>query len=133
MDKIREFNPTVYPCRIWVAINPTFDEVSEKFYQIDSNIEKGDFEHEYFDPCHTTIARTYPVSIKGEGWMGLLIGIYKPKQYNVGTITHESAHCADWLCERFGITTGSFENGEAYAYLVGWIADCIDKVLKNKE
>jgi hypothetical protein len=130
--KIHEFDPVLYPCRLWIAVNPTFDEVSEKFYQLNSNVERCDFDHEYFDPSHHIIARTYPVSIKGEGWMGLLIGIYKEKQCNVGTIAHEAAHSSDWICEQFGITTGSFENGEAYAYLVGWIAECIWKVKTGK-
>ena len=130
---IHEFDPVIYPTRIWVAVNPSFESVSEKFYHLNSNVERGDFEHEHFDPLHTTIARTYPVSIKGEGWMGLLVGIYKKKNCNTVTIAHESAHCADWICEQLGITTGSFNNGEAYAYLVGWIAGCIEKVKLNKE
>lgn len=129
---IHEFDPVIYPTRIWVAVNPTFEEVSEKFYAINNDIERMDIEKEQFNPCSQTIARTYPVSIKGDGWIGLLIGVFKPKQLKTGTICHESVHCADFICEQFGITAGKFEYGEAYAYLVGWIADCIERVLKNK-
>ena len=130
--KIHEFDPVIYPFRIWVSINPSLEEVSEKFYGLTDEMERVDIDEKWLDEDRFKIATTSPVSIKKDGWCGLLVCIHKPKVMNTGVIAHESVHCADFVCEQFGITTGSFENGEAYAYLVQWIAGCIEKVKLNK-
>ena len=131
--QIHEFDPVIYPTRLWVAINPALEQISEKFYGLDSNIDKFDIDHDYFDPTFITIAKTYPVFDKQSKWIGLFVGIYKKGQCGSGVVSHESVHVADFICEQLGVSNGKFEDGEAYAYLVQWIAYCIDKVLKNKK
>lgn len=129
---IFEFDPVIYPVRIWVGINPSFNDISSKFYGLDSEMEKLHVTEEMCTHDRFVVARTFTVADKEKGWFGLLIGIYKPKNCKVDNICHESAHCADFICEQLGITNGDFDNGEAYAYLIGWIAKCIDSVLRNK-
>ncbi len=129
--EIHEFNPIIYPCRIWVAINPSYESISEKFYAVTTEMERMDIEPRQFEADYFSIASTCPVTIKQGGWIGLLVCIWKPKSLNVDTICHESVHCSDFICEQFGITNGSFDNGEAYAYLTGWIAGCIESVKKG--
>lgn len=51
---------------------------------------------------------------------------------DVMTICHEACHFADFVAETVGFQQRSFDNGEAYAYLAGWCADCIDKARKFK-
>lgn len=46
-------------------------------------------------------------------------------------IAHESTHAALEIFAYVGARI-SYDNQEPYAYLVGWIADCIDKVKNNK-
>lgn len=128
--KIHEFDPVIYPTRLWVTVNPTFEYISEMFYALTTETERVDIDRLHYDHDIFSIATTCPVSIKCDGWIGLLVCIWKPKMLDVKTICHESVHCADFICEQFGITNGSFENGEAYAYLTGWIAECIEKVKK---
>lgn len=109
-----------------------FDPVIEEFWALTESRERAEINREWFNADSFTIVRTGPVANKKSGWVGNLVYILKPKQLDVKTICHESAHCADYLTESLGITNGSFEDGEAYAYLVGWIADCIWKVKTNK-
>ena len=129
---IHQFDPVIYPVKLWVGINPPFEDVEKMFYGLNSETERIDITSDAYESDHFTIARTHPVASKSEGWIGLLVTIRKVKQCKTGIICHESAHCADFICGQFGITAGNFEGGEAYAYLIGWIADCIEKVLKNK-
>ena len=41
--KIQEFDPQLYPTRIWVGVNVPYKEVSEKFYSILSDGSLDDF------------------------------------------------------------------------------------------
>lgn len=129
---IHQFDPIIYPTRIWISINPTYEEVSKMFYALTSNTERIEMSKDWFSPHTFRIASTTPVASKLDGYIGVLVRICKLRQVNTSTICHESVHCADFICEQFGITNGSFENGEAYAYLVGWIAECIEKVKLGK-
>lgn len=51
--------------------------------------------------------------------------------YVENTITHESVHAAYEILKTAGITLSS-ETEEAYAYLSGWISQCVSKTYKNK-
>lgn len=130
VNKIVEFNPQIYPFRLWVAVNPKHEEVSSKFYGLTGQMER--MEMPEFKNSLTNIATTTLVSDKKDGWMGCLVLIWKPKMLKVNQICHEASHCTDFVCEQFGISSRDFDNGEAYAYLIGWIAECINSVKENK-
>lgn len=132
MNQIHQFDPVIYPCRIWVGINPTFEQVSEMFYGLNSDMERIDIEVDQFNLNRFIVARTHTVASKKDGWIGLYVAIAKPKMMTAKFIAHEACHCADFICETFGVMSRKFDDGEAYAYLVGWIADCIEKVKLNK-
>lgn len=129
---IHEFDTVIYPTRIWVGINPSFDTVDSKFYGLNEYMERIPFDKEQYEANSLIVARTHAVIDKESGWIGTFVSIHKPKMMTTKSISHESAHCADFICEKFGIQHGGFDNGEAYAYLIGWIADCIEKVKLNK-
>ena len=130
--QIHQFDPVIYPVKLWVGINPTFEQVSEMFYGLNSEIERIDIDREQFNMDHFVVARTHTVASKKDGWIGIYVGINKPKMLTTKFICHESVHCADFICEQFGIMSRKFDEGEPYAYLVGWIAECIEKVKLNK-
>lgn len=129
---IHQFDPVIYPSRIWVGINPSFEDVESKFWGLTDQMERIPITKDQHEVDCFTIARTHAVTSKEDGWVGLFVSIHKLKRLDTKTICHESAHCADFICENFGIQTGSFDGGEAYAYLIGWIAECIEKVKLNK-
>lgn len=130
---IHTFDPVIYPARIWVSVNPSSDDICSKFYGLTSELEKVEFTDEMFYPNRFVTARTTTVCNKEDGWIGLLVSVYKKKYCTARDIAHESVHCADFIFENFGLTKGGFDDGESYAYLVGWIAACIESVLKNKQ
>lgn len=129
---IHQFDPVIYPCRIWIGINPSFNDVKDNFWALTDNMQKMEFTDKDYSPNRFIIATNYPVVSKNEGWIGIFISIFKKNMLEVKTITHESSHAADFFCEQFGISNGSFEHGEARAYLQGWIADCINQVKTGK-
>lgn len=131
MTKIHEFDPQIYPFKLWVSVNPDFKALDRKFYFLSKERDVVDVrEEDLFD--NYSSAKTLVVAHKVEQTSGILIIITMPKKLDVATICHEACHFADFIAETVGFPQRSFDNGEAYAYLAGWCADCIDKARKFK-
>ena len=129
MAKIFEFDPVIYPTRLWVTKCTDVKALGKSFVFLDENDE------EYKDNISlepTTIVRVFSVAHRKSTWMGCLAVINRPKDCDVGIIAHESGHVTDWLCDHLGVGGFSFMEGEARQYYAGWVARNIDKVLKNK-
>lgn len=132
-NKIHEFNPQIYPLRVWVVIKPQFEDINKMFYSYDTNDNILEFEESWFNDINNSACATcYPVCAKEDGQKGMLVVIRNLKSMDVGTITHEAFHIVDYVCDLFGIKGFNFDDGEARAYLGGWCANCIDSVLKGK-
>ena len=130
MSKIFEFDPVVYPTRIWVSVNPSAEDLQKKFDFLDDNdqiIDKVDL-NDYFN----AMATTFSVKDRNSLWKGCCVCLWRPKQIGVGVIAHESGHCTDWLCDELGIGGFSFKDGEARQYYTQWVANSIYSVLKKK-
>lgn len=117
---IHEFDPVLYPRRLWVVVNCPASVLNEWF------------EDKYEDLPNTTdacvvSARRIKPEIKG----GVLIRFESKAAMTTSNIAHEAVHAA---VEMFDYVGGriSYDNQEPFAYLVGWVADCIDKVKKGK-
>jgi len=127
-----EFDPIIYPFKIWVATNPEYSQVARKFLIIDSSGNIDNFrEKDLSNPDNSRAARTFVVSNKIDQ-MGVFICVFSKREMTAKYIAHESAHCADFFAEQLGLTTGKFYEGEAYAYLIGWITNCIERAIKYK-
>ena len=127
MTKIHEFDPQIYPFKLWVAYKPTFAMLNKKFYFLNKDREIVETtEDELFQS--NWAAQTLPVSLRTGNSGGLLVVLHKHKKTSINTITHEACHCTDYVAELLGFPERTFGNGEPYAYLCGWIAECISKV-----
>lgn len=130
--KIHEFDPVIYPCRIWVGVKLSDKDLADKFYGLDENNELIDISNDTLGYDPMIVACCHPVSDKESGWRGVVLNIHRPKALSVGHIAHEAGHIVDWMCEQFGIKSTSFDDGEPRAYLIQWVANCIDEVKNNK-
>lgn len=131
---IFEFNPQIYPTRIWVVRgkDTTLEEIDKRFYSISEDDELLDFNNNECLPPPTTNAQTFVVGDKESYFRGCLIYLNKTKLRS-GVLAHEASHCVDWLFEKLQVESGTtFNNGEARAYYLEWITDRIEDVLKNK-
>lgn len=132
--KIHEFNPQVYPTRLWVCKSKdvTIDDIDGMFYALDDANWRRDFKEVEEMPDLNSYASTYPVSHKETGWRGCLV-ILNRGDMPMSTCTHEASHCTDWLFEQLGIESGTtFDNGEARAYYHEWVFNRIYEVKKVK-
>ena len=135
MAKIHEFDPLIYPTRLWVSVRPSVADVKETFGFLDEDGNEVSIEDE-FTHKDTAIAQTYSVYNKESGWKGCLVTIWKKADVRCGVIAHEALHCTDWLDDEIGGLGGVdgvlFKTGEPRAYYLQWVADNIEDVLKGR-
>lgn len=123
MDKkttIHEFDPQIYPRLLWVVKGGTLEGIKEIF---EVSCEADDVGG----------AVTLPARRIADGRLGYCVWFPKTGDIrNLDWIAHESTHVS--LCifnDIGGVIT--YEDQEPFAYLVGWVFGCIDKVRKWKE
>lgn len=137
-SKIKSFNPIIYPRILYVAKNLTVDEINKRFVVFDGNGKESVADEKSI--CESK-AVTFSVVDKRTNNFGVAVILYNnatignnnaTKGYNnvtIGTLAHESVHAADIIFEQLGMYTQGFNEGnEPYAYLVGWITDCLNKI-----
>lgn len=129
-NEIHEFDPIIYPTRIWVGVNVPYEAVSGKFRSVLSDGSVADFSYGVEECGMMPLATCYPVVDKASGWRGVFCHIRRPKDCTAGVVAHEAEHIVCWICEQFGIASATFEDSEPRAYLIQWVADRIWEVLK---
>ena len=116
---IFEFNPQIYPRRLWVSVGASVEELQEKFGKVD--IKDID------DSCY---ADTYSVQQKEPLLGGTLIRFKELAAMTTENIAHEATHAALVIYDYIGGRI-DYYNQEPFAYIVGWVAKCCDEVKNN--
>lgn len=134
MAIIHEFNPIIYPFRLWVGMNVSAEDIKDAFYLYNFDDTINDFSGNDLSNTDTT-ATTYPVCSRKDNWIGAFVNIRRKDKCTVGVIAHEATHVCDLMSDRLGLVgeiDKMFCHGEARAYIVEWIANCINEVKQNK-
>lgn len=107
-----EYGNEVYPRKLWVHIGKDLPElISAEFDGCDP--PDGEYEGVAYDK----------VSRKADGRYGVLVSFKCVKGMTMKVCCHEASHACDAIEAGIGMDHG----GEASAYLMGWIASCINK------
>ena len=128
---IYEFDAVIYPFKLLVTKDFEPKELSDNFYVVNDRDELEDAPNE-FVPSRRTIARTLQVADKKECHTSMLILLCHPKVIGQGTISHESFHVVNIVSEWLGFFPKNAMEDEPGAYLIQWVSNCIDSVLRNK-
>lgn len=133
MSKIYEFNPVIYPFRLYVAVDMTNKDILDGFNYFDiDKCEVIEFTESDLRVKESNVSTCLPVTNKENDDIGVLLRIHRKKDFDIGFISHEANHICDFACEHLGIYHKGFYKGEAASYLVQWIANCINSVKRNK-
>ena len=106
---IFEFNPQIYPRRLWVSVGASVEELNERF----PNDDLKPFDDSYY-------AETYNIQQKEPLLGGVLIRFYDLESMSPENIAHESTHAAIDIFDYCDCRIDA-DNSEPFAYLVGWI------------
>lgn len=124
-SKIYEFDPVIYPTRLWVCKKPETVDVAELFHPFNNNGEMVDSFGEALEYDGGRYATTVIVGNKKSHRRGCLVAILIPKGCGAGVCAHEALHYMAYLSEQFDIPLGSFDKSEPLAYLEQWATSCI--------
>ena len=120
--QIHEFHPEVYPRRVWIVKGGNLNALKDMFCKRDmTDINFEGLYEGYVDS----------VQRREDGMYGELIWFPQVKTMPTSHICHEAAHAAIDIFDDCGCRIDA-ENQEPFAYLVGWIANCIDQVKRGK-
>jgi hypothetical protein len=122
--KIHQFDPVIYPRKLWVVITDNIAVINDKF------------NHNYDIPLKFSdkyVGMVFDVVLKDTLEIGVAVVFSTKKNMTVKNISHESVHVASSIFGSCNMNIG-FDKGkdEHYAYLVGWVAECIHNVKINK-
>lgn len=118
MKKIFEYDPAIYPRKLWVSVGASTKELNEVFEKM------GDMDD-------SAIATVYSVCRTENKIGGVLIRFNNRMDMTPSVIAHESVHAAMGIYSYVGAEV-DLDNQEPFAYLVGWVADCAWKAKQGK-
>ena len=122
---IYEFDPVIYPTRLWVCKSPQTADVSELFYPFNNDGEQVDSFGDVLEYDFGKYANTMIVGNKESRMRGCLVSLFKPKECGAGVCSHEALHYVAYLSDQFDIPLGDFNTSEPLAYLEQWATNCI--------
>ena len=127
---IYEFDPVIYPRKLWITYDATPEELNEKFPSGDINGNKFKQEEGYYGMTEQVCLQE-PDGSNGSG--GILIRFDgNTKAMTPWNIAHEAIHAAGYICNYVGIAA-DWENDEAFTYLATWIIKCCEEVKQKEE
>lgn len=113
---IYEFNPVIYPRKLWVCIGLDTDFLNGHFHG--SGYKKLNF-----DANTNYDAITFDEIVRNSnGYIGELVVFHSKNDMRMGIIAHEASHVVDGIEKAIGMTHGE----EPSAYLFGWVCKSIN-------
>jgi len=120
---IHEFDPVIYPVKLWVIITINYEPLTQRFYE---GLDKKPLDIDFIQDHEAVTCLVQSKETKNYGVLIVFCGHKYCKQNN---ITHETAHAVDFIWEHI---CEKNPGDEANAYLSGWIAECCEKVKNSK-
>ena len=77
-------------------------------------------------------ANTYTLTRRTDKYHAMAVGIVFNSPITDRLSTHEGFHAACFIMNRLGIPLSDYSE-EAWAYLIGWIGECIDKFCNDTD
>ena len=108
-----EYDPVIYPRKVWVHIGTNFKELASEIFEGELIFDDKTYDGAVFEE----------VIRKSDEEYGILATFPSSKEMTMGVCSHEASHICDAIEKAIGMEHG----GEASAYLLGWIASCINK------
>lgn len=128
---------TVYSFDVYVVLNPSKDELDKLFKWSESdNIKSEKNDSSIYDEKNKKYSAYSCIGVidKSNGrrcFVVIINNIGSDELYDINTVSHEAFHITMELLNACDIQY-SEDNCEAYAYLQGYITECIYKTAKKE-
>lgn len=117
-----EFDPVIYPRKLWIMVTNNPNDIYADFQNPDNPDTKIDD-----NAFNKYGAFTCRAERKSDLILGVLIVFGSKKSIDIKTIAHESFHAVEYISDDVGLQV----TDEQAAYLIGWCAECCDKVKRT--
>lgn len=121
--KVHEFDPVIYPYKLWIIVDKSPKNIPNHFLDNEGNEPKS-IEEETLGSDGFSLN----VINKDLSHYGALIFFRSRKSMTYKLVAHEASHAAKFLFEHID---ADIKEHEPFEYVVGWIADCCEKVKKG--
>lgn len=120
-----KYNLEPYPRELYVDIlsEESKKNIINKFYTVNGE----NINPEEFNNYAAGVIRVINKKTQNYGY----VVVFRPNNINISSISHEAYHLADALLEDTGMEYNYNSGNEHIAYLVGYIADLIQKSLNR--
>ena len=128
---------TVYSFDVYVVLNPSKDELDKLFkWKESDNIKSEKNDNSIYDEKNKKYSAYSCIGVidKSNGrrcFVVIINNIGTDELYDINTVSHEAFHITMELLNACDIQY-SEDNCEAYAYLQGYITECIYKTAKKE-
>lgn len=128
---------TVYSFDVYVVLNPSKDELDKLFKWSESdNIKSEENDNSIYDEKNKKYSAYSCIGVidKSNGrrcFVVIINSIGTDELYDINTVSHEAFHITMELLNACDMQY-SEDNCEAYAYLQGYITECIYKTAKKE-
>ena len=128
---------TVYSFNVYVVLNPSKDELDKLFKWSESdNIKSAKNDNSIYDEKNKKYSAYSCIGVidKSNGrrcFVVIINNIGTDELYDINTVSHEAFHITMDLLDACDMQY-SEDNCEAYAYLQGYITECIYKTAKKE-
>lgn len=120
-----EYDPVIYPRKLWVMPQATGAEIQSCFTEHDGDEIKWDDK----DCFATTFTE---VCSKADGKYGELVVFKGKTNMTMGNICHEASHVFDAFMNVLPLAREYRGHNEHLSYLLQWIGDCINRARLGK-
>lgn len=126
----QEFDLCPYPLKLWIVARSTADDINGRFTcyndrnaKVVEDAEDDDRKSYLAFVSNVVDSETYDI--------GLLVVLNDEEDIDAGTIAHGSFHVADKVRQHVGLEFSLDGDNEHIAYLIGYVARCIEKFKRS--
>ena len=127
---IYEFDPVIYPFPLLITKDCDPEDLRTRFHLILDRKNCTEIENQ-FDPDLYTGAKTGMLVRKDSDRMYYMINILQPDTIDIGELVHEVFHVNTFNSWWLNFDPPQPGADEPQAYFCGWVARCVDSVLKD--
>lgn len=122
--KVYEFDPVIYPYKLWIVVGESTNGISDLF------LDRDRCPLDYLDDeGYKTEAVTISAVRKEDSRFGVIMFFRSRKSMTYKLVAHEASHAAKFLFEHI---EADMREHEPFEYVVGWIAECCERVKKGE-
>ena len=126
-NKIHVFEDSIFPRSLFVTVTDSVAYLNERFESLESD---DDIEAEDYDMAD---AITFRCRHRKTGLYGVCVAFRGKNRMSVRTMAHEAVHVSAAFHHDLNMSMGfNIGEDEAFAYISGWAANCMNQVKTNK-